>query len=229
MHSLKTYLVTGLLVWIPLTITFLVLRVIVSLVDQTLLLIPRPFRPETLLGFNIPGLGIVLALVVLVLTGLIVANLLGRRIISTWERQLGRVPVIGAIYRGSKQVTETLLAPDSKSFRKVVLIRWPHRDSRALAFVTGSTLGEVQDRITENVVCVFLPTTPNPTSGFILMVPRDDIIELEMTVDEAFRMIVSLGVVVPEWPRPPAAPGPGPIEPRPATVSGTAAGPRAGA
>jgi uncharacterized membrane protein len=205
-HRMKKYLVTGLLIWIPVTVTFLVLRLIISFIDQTLLIIPRRYRPESLLGFDIPGLGTLLALAVLLVTGVLVAELLGHRLVTAWEGQLGRIPIAGAIFRGSKQLVETVLAPGSKSFRKVVLIRWPHRDSRALAFVTGSSLGEVQDKTAEDLVCVFLPTTPNPTSGFILMVPGDDVIELEMTVDEAFRMIVSLGVVVPAWPRTVASP-----------------------
>jgi uncharacterized membrane protein len=200
-HSLRKHLVTGLLVWIPITVTFLVLRFLVRLVDRTLILIPRPFRPETLLGFNVPGLGVVLSVIILLVTGVLIANLLGRRIVASWERQLGRIPLVGSIYRGTKQLAETVLAPDSKSFRSVVLIRWPHRDSRAIAFVTGSSLGEVQEKTAEEMVCVFLPTTPNPTSGFILLVPREEIVQLDMTIDEAFRMIVSLGVVVPPWPR----------------------------
>jgi len=129
------------------------------------------------------------------------ANLVGRKIVALWERMLGRVPIVGAIFRGSKQIMEAVLAPGSKSFRKVVLVRWPHRDSRALAFVTGTSLGEVQARTAEDLISVFLPTTPNPTSGFILLVPRNDVVELDMNVDDAFRMIVSLGVVVPEWRR----------------------------
>jgi uncharacterized membrane protein len=201
-RRLKKHLLTGLLVWVPIAITFFALRLLVAFVDQSLLLIPRPYRPETLLGFHIPGLGLVLTLLVLLVTGMLLSNLLGRSFLAASERQLGRVPFLGAVYRGSKQLTETLFAPGSKSFRNVVLIRWPHRDARALAFVTGTTLGEVQEKTEEELVCVFLPTTPNPTSGFILMVPRDDVVELDMTIDEAFRMIVSLGVVVPEWPRP---------------------------
>jgi len=201
-RNLKRYLVTGLLVWVPVAVTFFSLRLLVNFVDQTLLLIPKPFRPETILGFSIPGLGTILTLAVLLLTGMLLSNLLGRSILSASEKQLGRIPVVGAIYRGTKQLTETLLSPNSKSFRKVVLIRWPHRDSRAIAFVTGSLVGEVQERTQETLLSVFLPTTPNPTSGFILMVPQSDVIELDMAVDEAFRMIVSLGVVVPKWPRP---------------------------
>jgi uncharacterized membrane protein len=200
-HGLKKYLVAGLLIWIPIAVTLFVLQILVTFVDQTLLLIPTRYRPEALLGFHIPGLGIVLALIVLSLTGMLVAHLMGDRLVAALERQIGRIPLVGSIYRGSKQLTETVLAPGSKAYRKVVLVRWPHRDSYALAFVTGSSLGEVQEKTEKEVLCVFVPTTPNPTSGFILMVPGDDVIELEMTVDEAFRMVVSLGVVVPVWPR----------------------------
>lgn len=199
--NFKKHLVTGLLIWVPVTITFLVLRLLVNVIDSSLLLIPGRYRPETLLGFNIPGLGILLTGGVLALTGVTFANLFGRKAVAVAEKQVGRIPVVGAIYRGSKQLAETLLAPNSKSFRKVVLVRWPHRDSWALAFMTGSSLGEVQEKTHEDVVCVFVPTTPNPTSGFILMIPANDYIPLEMTVDEAFRMVVSLGVVVPQWPR----------------------------
>jgi uncharacterized membrane protein len=204
-HEARKYLVTGLLIWIPLAITFLVLRLLVNFMDQTLYLIPARFRPEAVLGFRVPGLGIILVLAVLLATGMLVVHLLGHKIVTASERQFGRIPLAGSIYRASKQLTQTVLAPGSQSYRKVVLIPWPHRDSHALAFVTGSSLGEVQEKTERDLVCVFLPTTPNPTSGFILMVPRDDIIELEMTVDEAFRMVVSLGVVVPPWPRDGAA------------------------
>lgn len=201
MQRFRKWIVTGLLIWIPVGVTIFVLRFLINLMDRTLLLIPHDFRPDVLLGYRIPGLGIILAILVLLITGMLFANLLGHKIVKFWEGLLNRIPIVRSVYKGSKQVAETLLSSDSKSFRKVVLIRWPHRDSRALAFITGSDLGEVQEKTAEDVVSVFLPTTPNPTSGFILMVPRHDVIELEMTVDEAFKMIVSLGVVVPDWPR----------------------------
>lgn len=201
MVTLRKWFVTGLLIWIPVGVTIFVVRFLVNLMDRTLLLIPAHWRPEALLGFGIPGLGIILALLILLLTGMLLANLLGNRIVAAWENLLARIPFVRSVYKGSKQVAETILSSDSKSFRRVVLIRWPHHDSRALAFVTGSDLGEVQHKTAEDMMAVFLPTTPNPTSGFILMVPRHDVIELEMTVDEAFKMIVSLGVVVPPWPR----------------------------
>jgi uncharacterized membrane protein len=206
-HPLRTYLVTGLLIWIPLTVTFVVIRFVVNLVDQVLVFIPGRWRPEAVLGFPIPGLGILLAFLVLLATGLLFANLVGRRLVAAAERQVVRIPFVGPLYRASKQVTETVLAPDGKAFRRVVLIRWPHRDSRALAFVTGVSPAEVQARTGERFVSVFVPTTPNPTSGFILLVPEDDVVDMEMSVEEAFRMVVSLGVVLPQWPRPEASHG----------------------
>lgn len=204
-RGFKRYLVAGLLIWIPIAVTFFVLRLLVSFVDQTLLVIPPRFRPEAVVGFHIPGLGVLLALAVLLITGVIFAHLMSDSVVAALERQIGRIPFVGSIYRGSKQLTETLLAPGSKAYRKVVLVPWPSRASYALAFVTGGSLGEVQEKTAKDVLCVFVPTTPNPTSGFILMVPVEDAIELDMTVDEAFRMVVSLGMVVPEWPRPPAS------------------------
>ena len=204
-RRLRTYLVTGLLIWVPITVTLLVLRLLVDVVDQTLVLLPRSIRPEVLLGFRIPGLGIVLAATLLLVTGMLFSNLLGRRLVAFSEAQLGRVPFVGSIYRGSKQVTETLLAPGSKSFRKVVLIPWPHGGSRMLAFVTGGSPDEFRARTGEDLLSVFVPTTPNPTSGFLVLVRRQDAVELRMSVEEAFRMIVSLGVVLPGHPHPPGA------------------------
>jgi len=205
-HRFRTWLVTGLLIWIPPAVTFLVVRFLVNLVDGILTVAPERWQPDALLGFHVPGLGVLLALVILLVTGMLFANLLGRQLVTAWERLLGRIPFVGPLYRGSKQVAETVLAPDGKAFRKVVLIRWPHHDSRAIAFVTGTALGEVQEKTHERLVAVFLPTTPNPTSGFILLVPEADIVPLDMTVEDAFRLVVSLGVVVPEWPPPSSAP-----------------------
>jgi uncharacterized membrane protein len=211
-QRLRTWLVTGLLIWIPPAVTFLVLRFLVNLVDGLLDVAPARFHPDALLGFHVPGLGLLLALAILIATGMLFANLLGRQLVATWERWLGRIPFVGPLYRGSKQVAETVLAPDGKAFRKVVLTRWPHRDAWTVAFATGAELGEVTEKAGERLLSVFVPTTPNPTSGFILLVREADVIELEMTVDEAFRLVVSLGVVVPEWPRggaPAAALAPG--------------------
>lgn len=201
MQLFKRYLVTGLLIWLPLGVTLFVIKLLVGLMDQTMLLLPERYRPDVFLGMHVPGLGLILAALIVLVTGVLFANLLGRRVVDAWESVLGRIPIVRSVYKGAKQVAETVLSPESQSFRKVVLIPYPHRDVWALAFITGSELGEVQQKTAKDVVSVFLPTTPNPTSGFILLVPREDIVELEMTVDEAFKMIVSLGVVVPAWPR----------------------------
>jgi uncharacterized membrane protein len=199
-RRLDGYLVTGLLVWVPLTVTLFVVRFLVDFVDRSLVLVPHAYRPEELVGFRIPGLGILLVLTILLLTGIVFRNLLGQRLVGLWERQLGKIPFLGSIYRGSKQVTETLLKPGGKSFRQVVLVRWPHRDVRTFAFVTGDVPGEVAQKTGEELVLVFVPTTPNPTSGFLTAVPRRDVVPLDMTVEAALRMVVSLGVVPPEWP-----------------------------
>ena len=196
--KIRRYLVTGLLVWIPLGVTLLLLRLLISFMDG---LIPTPLRPENLFGFRIPGLGVILTFTLLLVTGFFAANLLGKKLIAVWEAFLARIPLVSWVYSGVKKVAETLLSPRSESFRKVLLMEYPRRGIWSLCFQTSSDLGEVQAHTGQEVVCVFVPTTPNPTSGFIILVPKDDVIELEMTVDEALRMIISLGVVVPEWRR----------------------------
>ena len=207
-HRLRTYLATGLLIWIPVTVTFFVIRFVVNLIDQVLLVIPAAWRPEAVLGFRVPGLGILLAFLVLLATGLLFTNLVGLRLVASAERLLARIPFVGPIYKASKQVTETVLSPEGKAFRRVVLVRWPHHDSRAVAFVTGAAPAEIASRTGARFVQVYVPTTPNPTSGFLLLLPEEDVLELEMSVDEAFRMVVSLGVVLPEWPRAARTPAP---------------------
>lgn len=199
--KIRGYLATGLLVWIPLGVTLLVLRILINLMDQSLLLIPSALRPENLLGFRIPGLGVILTFTLLLGTGFLAANLLGKKLIDAWESILARIPLVSWVYSGVKKVAETLLSPRSQSFRKVLLMEYPRKGIWSLCFQTSSDLGEVQARTGQEVVCVFVPTTPNPTSGFIILVPKSDVIELQMTVDEALRMIISLGVVVPDWRR----------------------------
>lgn len=199
--KIRRYLAAGLLVWIPLAATLLVLRILINLMDQSLLLIPSALRPENLLGFHIPGLGVILTFTLLLTTGFFAANLLGRKLIDAWESVLNRIPLVRWVYSGVKKVAETLLSPRSQSFRKVLLMEYPRKGIWSLCFQTSSDLGEVQARTGQEVVCVFVPTTPNPTSGFIVLVPKSEVIALEMTVDEALRMIISLGVVVPDWRR----------------------------
>jgi len=199
MKGLRKFLVAGLLVWVPLGVTIVLVKIMVDLMDQTLLLLPVAFRPETLLGFRIPGLGILLTLVVLFVTGILVANFLGRKLVVVWENLLNKIPLVRTVYSAAKQFAEIVFADSTKSFNKVGLIEYPRKGLYSLCFQTSDDLGEVQHRTGEEVVCVFVPTTPNPTSGLILMVPKKDLIELDMEIEQALQMVVSLGVVVPDW------------------------------
>ncbi len=199
MKPAQRYLVAGLLVWVPVGITFLILKLIVDIMDQTLVLIPDAWRPEALLGFRIPGLGILLTGVVVFFTGMLAANLVGRRLFKLWDGILHRIPLVRSIYGGAKNFTEVLLGNTGQSFKQVVLVEYPRKGIYSIGFITGMDLAEVQMRTAEEVVCVFMPTTPNPTSGFIIMVPRRDLILLDMDVEAAVKMVVSLGVVVPRW------------------------------
>ena len=196
---LKRYLIAGILIWVPAGVTYLILRLIIDLMDRILLVLPEAYRPETLVGFRIPGLGIVLTLSLLVVTGFLAANFVGRLLVARWESLVARIPLVSPIYTGAKKVSETLLSDQGQAFRKVLLVEYPRRGIWSLAFLTANQLGEVQAKTGKELACVFVPTTPNPTSGFLILAPRDEIIMLDMSVDEAFRMIVSLGVVVPDW------------------------------
>lgn len=199
MKRLRRILVAGLLIWVPLGATILVIKLLVELMDRSLLLLPPAYRPDELLGFHIPGIGVVLTLVVLLTTGVLVGNLVGRSVIAGWESLLSRVPLIRSIYSAVKQVVETVLSESGQSFKKVMLIEYPRKGVYSICFQTATELGEVATRTDELLTCVFIPTTPNPTSGFIIMAPTSELIELDMTVDEALKMVVSLGVVVPPW------------------------------
>jgi uncharacterized membrane protein len=196
---MRKYLIAGLLVWMPLGITFLVIRAIVGFLDQTLLLLPEAYQPDNFLGIHIPGLGVLLAVVLVLATGMIVANLLGRRLVNAWESLLSRIPLVRTLYAGIKQILEAVLATDGQSFRRVLLVEYPRKGVWSLAFMTSDQLGEVQEKTRSEVISVFIPTTPNPTSGFVLMLPKEDVIELEMSVEQGLKMIISMGVVVPDW------------------------------
>jgi len=196
---MKKYLIAGLLVLMPLGITFLVVRAIVGFLDRSLLLLPDAYQPEALLGIHVPGFGVVLAVVLVLVTGMTVANLLGKRIVNAWELLLARIPLVRSLYAAIKQIMEAVLATDAKSFSKVLLLEYPRKGVWSFAFMTSDDLGEVQSKIDQKVISVFIPTTPNPTSGFILMVPEKDTIELDMSVEEGLKMIVSVGMVIPEW------------------------------
>ena len=195
----RRYIIAGILVWLPIGVTIFLLRILIGLMDRTLLLLPGPSRPEAVLGFGIPGLGFVLTFVVLLTTGILAANIVGRSMVGLWERMLDRIPIVRSIYSAAKNFAEVVFSDTNQSFKRVLLIEYPRKGLYSLAFQTSSELGEVQGRTGGDVVCTFVPTTPNPTSGFIIIVPKKDIVELDMDVDEALKMIISLGVVVPTW------------------------------
>ena len=195
---MRKYFITGLLVWIPLIITVWVLSLLNGWMDASLLLIPKAYRPETLLGFYVPGVGVVLTIALLFVTGLLTANLLGHRLVLLWESLLARIPVVKTIYGGVKQVSDTLFSGQGQAFRKALLVRYPHQDCWAVAFQTGHPNGEIAEILNGDHVSVFIPTTPNPTSGFFMIMPKKDVIELNMSVDAALKYIISMGVVSPE-------------------------------
>ncbi|SCK06747.1 DUF502 domain-containing protein [Vogesella sp. LIG4] len=203
--TLRGYLVTGVLIWLPVTITLWVLNLIVGTLDQTIMLLPRAWRPESLFGFNIPGLGVVLAIAVLVGTGFMAANVLGQRLLDLWQLILTRTPVVSTIYNSVKQVSDTLLSDSGQAFRKALLVRFPHQDAWTVAFQTGTPNGQLKAELgEEEYVSVYVPTTPNPTSGYFIIVPKRDTRELNMSVDEALKYVISMGVVAPPAPAPAA-------------------------
>ena len=194
---MKRYLVAGLLVWVPLGITIWVLHFLVTTLDQTLLLFPEGIRPDDFLGFHIPGLGVLLSFAILFLTGVVAANFFGARLIRVWESLLGRIPVVKSIYSSVKQVSDTLLSDSGNAFRKALLVQFPHQDSWSIAFLTGTPAPAVAQFLDEEHVSVYVPTTPNPTSGYFVMVPKSKVRELDMTVDEALKYVISMGLVSP--------------------------------
>jgi len=204
----KKYFITGLLIWVPLAITVWVLNLIVSTMDSTLTLLPEELQPRRLIGVYIPGLGVVLTLLVVLGTGLLATNIIGQRLIRLWEGLLARIPVVKTIYNSVKQVSDTLFSSSGEAFRKALLVRYPHQGAWSIAFLTGQPGGDVANHLRGDHVSVYVPTTPNPTSGFFLMLPRADVIELDMSVDEALKYVISMGVAPPAPVRP--APGPEP-------------------
>lgn len=197
---LRRYLIAGLLVWVPLVITIAVVKALVDFMDRSLVLLPHAWRPESWLGYAIPGLGLLLTLSIVLITGLLAANMFGRRLVALWEALLARIPLVRHIYGAVKQVAETLFSSNGEAFRKVLLIEYPRKGIWTLAFQTGVASGEIQRRTASEVITVFVPTTPNPTSGFIMMIPREDAMELDMPVEDALKLVMSLGVVAPNDP-----------------------------
>jgi uncharacterized membrane protein len=197
-RALRRYLVAGVLVWLPIITTVWVVRFIVQLMDRTLDFLPDAYQPQAVLGFPLPGLGIVFAFLVLLVTGLLVTNLVGRRLVAYWEELMRRIPLVRSIYTGVKGFAETVFSQKANSFRQVVMIEYPRREMWSIGFVTTDNVAEITAKTGEQQMCVYVPTTPNPTSGLIVMVPRRQVIYLEMSVDAAMKMIVTLGIVAPE-------------------------------
>ena len=194
---IKRYLITGLVIWVPLVITVWVLLLVVNMMDQTLLLLPPQLRTENWLGMHVPGMGIVLTLLIVFVTGVLAANIIGQRLVAFWEGVLARIPVVNSIYNGVKQVSDTLFSPSGQAFRKALLVQWPREGMWTIAFQTGIPDGELMRHLPADSVSIFVPTTPNPTGGYFVIVPRADVIELDMSVDEAVKYIISMGVVAP--------------------------------
>jgi uncharacterized membrane protein len=214
-RAFRNYLIGGLLVWIPIMITVWVVRFLSGILDQSLVLLPPTWRPEALFGTYVPGVGIALSLLVLLLTGILGKNLFGRQLVDGVESLVRRIPVIGAVYAGAKSFSETVLTDKGRSFKQVVMVEFPRKGIFSIGFITSHELEEVQAKTEQVVTCVFVPTTPNPTTGFIVLVPKGEVVLLDMTVDEAFKMLLTLGVVVPTWKNKPvdgrlAPPPPGP-------------------
>jgi uncharacterized membrane protein len=194
---LKKYLITGLLIWVPLAVTLWVLDLIVSAMDRTLLLLPSAWHPKQLFGFDIPGLGLVLSLVVVLLTGVLAHNFIGRQLVLWWEGLLSRIPIVRSIYSSVKQVSDTMLSPKGNAFRQAVLVEFPQRGHWAIGLVVGAPGPVLTRDIGNDMLTVFVPTAPNPTSGYTILVPPREVKELDITVDDALKFVISLGVVTP--------------------------------
>jgi len=194
---MKKYFITGLLVLVPLFITVWVLKTLVQTLDQSLLLLPVAWRPETLLGVDIPGFGVILTVGIVLATGLVATNIFGQQLIELWEGLLIRVPVVKSIYSSVKQVSDTFFSDSGNAFRQALLIEYPRQGSWTIAFLTGTPGGDVANYLQGEYVSVYVPTTPNPTSGFFLMLPKSDVIALDMSVDQALKYIISMGTVAP--------------------------------
>ncbi|MBI1835152.1 MAG: DUF502 domain-containing protein [Burkholderiales bacterium] len=195
---MRKYFITGLLILVPLGITIWVLNAIISMMDQSLLLLPAQWQPEALFGFKIKGLGAVLTVLVIFVTGLLTKNFIGNYVVKLWETVLTHIPIVSSIYSSVKQVSDTLFSSSGNAFSKALLIQYPREGCWTIAFLTGKPGGDVAKHLQGEYLSVYVPTTPNPTSGYFLMIPKKDAIELDMSVDTALKYVVSMGVVAPE-------------------------------
>ena len=192
---IRSYLLAGLVVWLPILVTFVVLRFILDLLDQSVALLPDAYQPEQLVGYHLPGLGVLLSLLLLFITGLLATNFLGQKLVRWSESILDRIPLVRSIYNATKQMIQAIFSTNSLAFRKVLLIEYPRKGLWSLAFQTGSVREDITQHTGVEMLSIFIPTTPNPTGGFLLMIPKSDVVELAMSVDDAFKLIISLGVM----------------------------------
>jgi uncharacterized membrane protein len=197
MHALRKWLVSGLLVIVPVAITLAVLQWIIATLDQTLLILPESWQPDRLIGMHIPGFGVLLTLVILLVVGAVVSNFMGKKLVTWGDLLVSRIPVVSSIYSSVKQVSDTLFSPGGNAFRTAVLIQWPRPDVWTIGFVTGAPGGDVTNYLVGDYLSVYVPTTPNPTGGYFVMLRKSDCIELKMSVDEALKYVISMGVVAP--------------------------------
>lgn len=197
---MKRYFITGLLIWAPLGITLWVLSFILGMMDQSIMLLPIEWQPRNLVGLHIPGVGALLTLLIVFVTGLLTANFIGQRLVHWWEALLHRIPVVRSIYQSVKQISDTLFSPSGQAFRQAVLVQYPRQGTWTIGFLTGTPEGEIAQHLGNNMISIYVPTTPNPTSGFFLIVPRADVIDLDMSVEDALKYLISMGVVTPTTP-----------------------------
>ncbi len=200
MAAIRRWLLAGLLVLVPLAITFWVLNWIVGTLDQTLQILPFSWHPDQLLGRHVPGFGVLLALAIVLIIGAVASNFLGRKLVGWWDALLGRIPIVRSIYSSVKQVSDTLFAENGNAFRQALLVQWPREGVWTIAFQTGTPGGDVLNYLDGEYLSVYVPTTPNPTGGYFVMLKKSDCIELKMSVDEALTYVISMGVVVPGGP-----------------------------
>ena len=203
---MKKYFITGLLIWLPLAITYMVIAWIVGTLDAILLWLPAEYQPSRFIGFDIPGVGVVASLLLVFFTGLVAANVLGQKLVQLWEALLARIPVVKSIYYSVKQVSDTVFSSNGQAFRKALLVQYPREGVWTIAFLTGQPGGDAAEHLRGDYVSVYVPTTPNPTSGFFLMMQRSEVVELDMSVDDALKYIISMGVVAPPARRPEPVP-----------------------
>ena len=194
---MKKYFITGLLIWIPLVITIWVLKLVVDTLDQSMELVPEQWRTEHWLGFHVPGFGVLLTVIIVFVTGVLAANFIGERLVRVWNELLHRIPFVSSIYSSVKQVSDTLFSSTGQAFRKALLVQWPRQGMWTIAFLTGVPGGDVANHLEGDYVSVYVPTTPNPTGGYFVMLLRADVVELDMSVDDALKYIISMGVVSP--------------------------------